>query len=65
MESDMSNAINQEQRESSRPLAMPPENMEGLERSPLSSINDMLIEDLSRNYTELFIPPYNPFIDSD
>jgi len=62
----MGNTINQEKRGSGRPLVIPPEDMERISRMPIiPPINDMLIEDLSRSCTELFIPPYNPFIDTD
>ena len=53
----MSNIVNQEQRGLGEPLVIPPEELEELERSPMSSINQMIIESLSRNCVEPFIPP--------
>ena len=62
----MSNTINQERKGPGKPLVIPPEDMKRLSKMPIiPPINDMLIEDLSRNCVECFIPPYNPFIDTD
>ena len=54
----MSNIINQERRGLGEPVTVPPEELERISRMPIiPPISQMLIESLSRNCVEPFIPP--------
>ena len=58
MGNDMSNTANQERKEPSEPLVIPPEELERLSKLPIfPTISKMAIESLNRNCTMIFIPP--------